>query len=112
MKKPTRVDLLIEGLTEAVAIARGRRHPARTRRVAITARDVTVSPPPPRGAGRIRAIRQRLRVSQSVFAAALNVSAATVRSWEQGARVPDGPSLRLLEIAERHPEVMLDGLTP
>jgi DNA-binding transcriptional regulator YiaG len=37
----------------------------------------------------------------------LNVSPATVRAWEQGVRVPDGPSLRLLEIAERQPAVLL-----
>jgi predicted RNase H-like HicB family nuclease/DNA-binding XRE family transcriptional regulator len=59
-------------------------------------------------AERIRAIRQRLDVSQRDFAEMLNVSVSTVRSWEQGLRVPDGASLRLLDIAERQPEVLME----
>jgi putative transcriptional regulator len=46
-------------------------------------------------------------LSQPVFAAALNVSPETVRAWEQGKREPEGPTLRLLEIAEHHSEVFL-----
>ena len=58
-------------------------------------------------AGRIRQIRQRFDLSQQAFADILNVSVATVRSWEQGVRTPDGASIRLLDIAERHPEALL-----
>ena len=58
-------------------------------------------------AGRIRQIRQRLELSQQAFADILNVSVSTVRSWEQGVRTPDGASIRLLDIAERHPETLL-----
>ena len=67
----------------------------------------TVETPPRYVAERIREIRQEMALSQPVFAAALNVSAETVRAWEQGKREPDGPTLRLLEIAELHPEVLL-----
>jgi putative transcriptional regulator len=48
-----------------------------------------------------------MELSQPVFAAALNVSPDTIRAWEQGKREPDGPTLRLLEVAEQHPEVFL-----
>jgi putative transcriptional regulator len=48
-----------------------------------------------------------MELSQPVFAAALNVSPETIRAWEQGKREPDGPTLRLLEVAEQHPEVFL-----
>ncbi len=58
-------------------------------------------------AERIRQIRQRLDLSRQAFADILNVSVATVRSWEQGVRTPDGASIRLLDIAERHPEALL-----
>ena len=58
-------------------------------------------------AERIRQIRQRLDLSQQAFAEMLNVSVATVRSWEQGVRTLDGASIRLLDIAERHPEALL-----
>lgn len=58
-------------------------------------------------AAHIRQIRQRLDLSQQAFADLLNVSVAAVRSWEQGVRTPDGASIRLLDIAERHPEALL-----
>jgi hypothetical protein len=40
----------------------------------------------------------------------LNVSASTVRAWEQGAREPDGPTRRLLQVAELHPEALTDAV--
>ena len=56
---------------------------------------------------RVRWLRRRLDVSQREFADMLNVSVGTVRSWEQGLRTPDGASVRLLDIAEHQPEVLL-----
>jgi putative transcriptional regulator len=53
-------------------------------------------------------LRKRLNVSQSVLAAILGVRPASVMSWEYGRRTPSGPALRLLEIARRHPEVLLE----
>lgn len=73
-----------------------------------TARDTEITPPPAYTAKRVAQLRKRLKLSQPVFAAALNVSASTVRAWERGARVPDGPSLRLLEVADRHPDDVLE----
>jgi DNA-binding transcriptional regulator YiaG len=77
-----------------------------------TARRVVVDRPPRYDAAAVRAIRRRANVSQTVFAAALNVSPATVQSWEQGARRPDGPSLRLLELADRQPAAIFRALRP
>ena len=104
-------DILIASLREAVQIKRGQRRPARRRRVSVTSRDVAVVPPSGYGAREVRAIRERLGMSQAVFATSLNVSAATVRAWEQGVRTPEGPSRRLLEIADRHPDIMLENLS-
>jgi predicted RNase H-like HicB family nuclease/DNA-binding XRE family transcriptional regulator len=56
----------------------------------------------------VREIRSRLRVTQARFAKMLNVSVSTIRAWEQDLRQPDGPTLRLLELAERHPEVLME----
>lgn len=42
------------------------------------------------------------------LAKGLNVSVKTVQAWEQGKRKPDGPTLKLLEIAEKHPEVIAE----
>ena len=51
-------------------------------------------------------IRARLKVSQPVFAAMLNVPVVTAISWEKGRRQPSGAALRLLEIARDHQEML------
>jgi len=55
----------------------------------------------------IRNIRQALNASQVLFALYLNVSANTVRSWEQGTRRPQGADLKLLTIAKKNPRALL-----
>jgi putative transcriptional regulator len=64
--------------------------------------------PPAYDAERIRQIRNRLGILESEFAEILNVSLETVRAWEQGLRSPNGAALRLLDLAERHPEVLTE----
>jgi putative transcriptional regulator len=54
----------------------------------------------------IKATRERIGVSQSSFAAMLNVSPRTLQEWEQGRRQPTGPARSLLIIAARKPEVI------
>jgi putative transcriptional regulator len=103
---------IIESLEQAIAYERGEYDPPRVHRVAVTARQTTVTKPPHYDAGRVRAIRRRLALSQRVFAEALNVSPGTVRAWEQGSRVPDGPTRRLLEIAEEAPELFTRKVQP
>lgn len=46
----------------------------------------------------IRAVRERERVSQPVFAHYLNVSKGIVSKWERGEKRPDGASLKLLNL--------------
>ena len=50
---------------------------------------------------KIRALRQRHRISQAVLATVLNTSLSTVRQWEIGAKQPSGPSLKLLDLLDR-----------
>ena len=45
----------------------------------------------------VKAIRDKLRVSQGVFADFLGVSVSTVQDWEQGASVLQGPACRIME---------------
>ena len=52
-------------------------------------------------AEQIRRIRTKVRASQAVFAAYLNISKSTVQKWEQGAKKPNGPSLKLLNLVEQ-----------
>ena len=82
-----------------------KRVPARVTRQFRTAATVQVREPPAYDAQRVRQVRERLNMSQAVFARSLNASGATVRAWEQGKRQPDGPSRRLLELAEKQPRV-------
>lgn len=70
---------------------------------------VTELPPPPRALRpqEIKAIRRSYRMSQAAFARLINVSPNTVESWEQGLRRPREATLKLLVIAQKHPEVLL-----
>lgn len=58
----------------------------------------------------IRAIRERLGLSQARFAMLMGISVSTLQNWEQGRRVPDGPAQMLLRVADRHPDALLDAL--
>lgn len=49
----------------------------------------------------IRAIRERERVSQTVFANYLNVTSSLVSKWERGEKRPSGASLKLLSLVEK-----------
>lgn len=84
---------LVEGLKEAGAYLRGEVAPSRV---------TFVGEPDP------RAIREGLGMTQEQFAAALCISVKTLRNWEQGRRDPSGPAMRLLQIAARHPEILLE----
>ncbi len=65
-------------------------------------------PPSPMSKRQILRLRNNLNFSQAVFAKALNVSIKTIQAWEQGQRVPSDAALKLLSIAARHPEVLLE----
>lgn len=54
----------------------------------------------------VRAIRDSLDKSQTEFAMMIGVSVATLRNWEQGRRVPDGPAQALLRVAAQNPEAV------
>jgi putative transcriptional regulator len=50
----------------------------------------------------IRRLRQKEKASQGVFAAYLNTSLSTVQKWEQGAKKPNGPSMKLLNLVQKY----------
>jgi putative transcriptional regulator len=54
----------------------------------------------------IAATRRRLGLSQAEFAAWFGISPGTLRNWEQGRRVPDGPARVLLRVIEREPDAV------
>lgn len=50
----------------------------------------------------IRRIRTRAAISQSVFAAYMNVTTGVVSKWERGEKQPRGPAAKLLTLAAKH----------
>ena len=52
----------------------------------------------------VRAVREKLGLSPAVFATAVGVSVATVRSWERARHSPRGPARVLLHIIAQEPE--------
>jgi putative transcriptional regulator len=58
----------------------------------------------------VKAIRDRLGKSQPEFALMIGVSVATLRNWEQGRRVPEGPARALLTVASKNPEMVAAAL--
>ncbi len=101
-------DELVEAFEQIRDIENGKpRGLARVRRVARTARESTVAAAPLYSDLRVSKLRRRLKLSQPLFAQALNVSAETVRAWEQGKRHPDGAALRLLQLTEKRPALLL-----
>jgi len=103
-KKVSAFDKLRAGLEDAIAYQRGGR--------TLTAREVELRPLPKLGARDVARVRAHLRVSQVAFARLLNVSPRSVQAWESSARTPSDAALKLLHVARRHPEVLLEGARP
>ncbi len=61
-----------------------------------------IASPPPLKPQQIKKLRQRLGVSQPIFARYLNTSESTIEKWETGAKRPSGMALRLLAVVEKH----------
>jgi len=101
---------IIRGMEQAVAFTRGDRRGARVTTVLLTTRTASARRAPEFTAMRVKKLREGLKLSQPVFAASLNVSPETVKGWEQGKMRPGSPAARLLEFAERHPQLLTEGL--
>ena len=56
-------------------------------------------------------IRRKLNMSRLEFAKTLNVSAKTLRGWENGEQKPTGPARRLLQLIGSEPGLVFKALT-
>ncbi len=88
---------LVASVQEGGAILRGER--AASRRFIVDGPDV-------------KHIRTSYNLSQGEFAALLGISVATLRNWEQGRRMPEGPARILLQVAAKHPDALWDVVHP
>ncbi len=59
----------------------------------------------------VRRIRKKLDMSQKAFAEYFGVKLSTVQDWEQGRRVPSGPSRNFLFVIDKEPEAVHRVLT-
>ena len=96
---------LLESASQALAMVRGSKLVGGR----ISVRQAPAEPRP-RDKKDIVKLRERLNFSQGMLARALNVSASTVQAWEAGRRIPSDAALKLLAIAEKHPEDLLDSV--
>jgi putative transcriptional regulator len=58
----------------------------------------------------VRRIRVKLGLTQEEFARAFGFSVNTLRHWEQGRRVPEGPTRAYLMVIDRAPKAVQKAL--
>ena len=97
-------DGLREAMTEGLAALKSGK--------ALTTREVTLpEAPKPMSPGEIADLRKnKVGVSQVVFAKLTNTATQTVQAWEQGRTKPSGPALRLLRLIEDEPKILFHTL--
>ena len=61
-------------------------------------------------AGRIVALRKRMKLSRQRFADRFGLDARAIQDWEQGRRVPDRAARVLLTVIDRDPEAVIRAL--
>src|SRR5260221_2799861 len=89
---------ILEGLEDAAPYFAGRKERGRATKVYVPA------------AVNVRAIRTRLRLSQTEFARRYALPLASLRKWEQGARKPDAATRAYLTLIARNPKIVADTL--
>lgn len=90
---------IIEGLEEALQYAKGNTVNQRVYKVALP-ENIDV-----------KAIRQKLHMSQQEFSLTFGFSIHSVRNWEQGKRHPKGPAHVLLTVIAKEPEAVQNALS-
>lgn len=89
---------LLRGAEEALAYAKDKKTKAKTHHVKIP-KKVNVS-----------AIRDKLHMSQSIFAESFGFSTRTIEKWEQGIRQPTGAARAYLIVIDQNPEIVQSAL--
>jgi putative transcriptional regulator len=84
-----------KGIEEAIAWKSGKKTGSRVRKY--TAMDVSK-------------IRKKTKMTQKEFSESFSIPLSTLRQWEQGKRVPQGPAQALLKIIDRNTKSALEAL--
>jgi putative transcriptional regulator len=86
-------DLLIEGLTQAIDHAKGKKTGARERVVLVHVPEKID----------VLAIRKKLGLNRTAFAARFGFHVQTLTKWERGERQPEGPARAYLKVIAHNP---------
>ncbi len=62
--------------------------------------------PPQMTAAQVRAVREKMNMSQPVFASRLRTKPQTIRNWEQGTAKPNAQAAILLSLIDRNPGLL------
>lgn len=90
---------LLRGAEESLAYAKGHKKSSKTYQVKIP-KKIDVG-----------AIRDKLHMSQGVFAACFGFSSRTIEKWEQGIRQPAGAARAYLLVIDRNPTAVRSALS-
>jgi putative transcriptional regulator len=99
-KTVTVSDLLTEAIDNGYRFMKGKK---RLRVTEIEISEAESFPPN----NNISMIRQTLNMPVETFAEALNVSSETVRRWEEGSQRPRGTAVRLLQVIQEDPKLVV-----
>ena len=91
-RKPTAGERLIESAKQALAFAQGKPNHGC---VAHVPEEIDV-----------KAIRERISLSQGEFAKLFGLSKRTLEHWEHGRRIPSGPARAFLMVIAREPDAV------
>lgn len=94
MKKNNPVfDSIMTGLKQSLEYETGKL-------TSVKKRKVTIAPLPEYCGENVKSIRNKLNLSQIIFAEALGVSIKTVEAWETGRNKPNGSAQRILQLLD------------
>ncbi|MGH7900119.1 MAG: helix-turn-helix domain-containing protein [Thermodesulfobacteriota bacterium] len=88
---------IITGAEEALAYLKGDKTKGRAYKV--RTRDIDV-----------KAIRERLHMTQEVFSETFAIPVSTLKKWETNNRVPEGPTKAYLTVIEKNPHAVKKAL--
>ena len=66
----------------------------------VSATPVTMTPE------EVKAVREKLKLSQAVFAQYLHTGVTTLQNWEQGLAKPNKQAILLMKMVERNPHTL------
>jgi len=107
IRKPRVADEIMAGMRELQRMM----DEGKTPQEMFTVKTIEVPDPNTHSAGEIRKLRDKLGVSQAVFAHLLAVSVVLVKSWERGTRKPSPLARRLLDTIKADPSGWLARVT-